>query len=1318
MATTYAVNNPNIAALGFSHEDIYKCWGVLALWAAAAINFRPSLNDPDMSCYQAYRNLPANIQTLRMLPIFSVVLINIPAVRKTSTYVVPGVKNSKSKSALTANPSVPATRIDTNNLKRAVGLYVGPVDECPGSIRVLYKDVNGKVHFAYTNQYTTPTQGHMFNIHQDVHAGLERILNAPYPALEPSPTSHLVEAALTDECLMLDSPLYNSWNAPHSIRCLEHHNIYEDDDWTVTPNNSQSTGPWYQRQALDRVLLDLYHESLPRPARPPDAMAVLLLAPNAKPAAPNPSPITPSAPSQNPNQEIHADLRLSQAALVRHRLIFKRAVNHGKLELKFTPDMGIGLFSTSSFEPGSRVALYTRKHYPLDALPRFSYDNRYAYADSHGFAIATSAEREYAPFINDLLSDELNKVKFVWSPDKCLYAIAQDTISPGEQIGCAYGPDYWCSFLNEYHHTPALRHNVMAYYPSIVFAQAGSPQYSLRDWPAPIDVILDSPVVSTSAPQPVVNKLTTPTITPSNRFISLVDDISDSSGGEDTPYRIRSRSDDEDSDDEADTNDVAEDTGVPTTSPTPQPAPNMVITSIERVEQAKSGYLSKRSAALKINGRRVDRPVWKPTNLTRRVLSSPSRSPPPSSTIAPGSPDPPPTDTDDSESLPPTQTESAYEAAFQQLYDANLCDWQELLNPHAQFYSLAHNCFVVIDEFPAEDFDPSLYTGTSDPSPDGTKSADGPTLYCFVTIKDGVPKSFTAALIDPLWKEPAKKEWNLLRDTKCLVRTPHHLARDDIVNKHAQVLHLIPVYEQKKDELGNTIYKVRLVCNGSKQVASAANTYAATPSREQLLILLHVVASHDWDYWHVDESRAFISSVRQDLDPMYAIVKGDPNYYKILKALYGLKTSPRDYQLKVQSTLTKLGYHKLSFSPCIFVKIPPDHPEDILIVYDYVDDFVFTGSNNDLIYQDILEFRKLCTTTKPIRNAPEILGLHITRRRSKRLVLITMAKSILKLLDLLTKHCGTKPRAKNTPMKASDFLVTEEQFAALPPESQEFISDPKVLHLYMSILGSLNWIAGVRFDILLPLVYLAWNTKAPRRHHFQVAEHCALYLLRTQNLPLVLGGPADDTHIVSYCDASLGSAPNGRSIVGSFTKLSAKAGAVSAFSTATPSTYTSIFEGELEAIHKTTKVVLATRHVLLQFMHLMNASAFQVPTIYADNQAVNEFVKGVGIAKGVRHMQLRLWYVRDQYQNLNINIEDIPGQQNPSDKLTKLPDSISIFPFLQSIMGLALIDAPNHLNEGFYADWLIPDPVPDVDPYPFELLHNNTPQTQDIVSDS
>ena len=68
-----------------------------------------------------------------------------------------------------------------------------------------------------------------------------------------------------------------------------------------------------------------------------------------------------------------------------------------------------------------------------------------------------------------------------------------------------------------------------------------------------------------------------------------------------------------------------------------------------------------------------------------------------------------------------------------------------------------------------------------------------------------------------------------------------------------------------------------------------------------------------------------------------------------------------------------------------------------------------------------------------------------------------------------------------------------------------------------------------------------------------------------------------------------------------------------------------IFEGELEGTSKCIQGVTRVMNILREF----EAEIVKKPTIYGDNHAVVEFIHCRGAAPGVRHMQLRLWYIRE-----------------------------------------------------------------------------------------
>jgi hypothetical protein len=78
--------------------------------------------------------------------------------------------------------------------------------------------------------------------------------------------------------------------------------------------------------------------------------------------------------------------------------------------------------------------------------------------------------------------------------------------------------------------------------------------------------------------------------------------------------------------------------------------------------------------------------------------------------------------------------------------------------------------------------------------------------------------------------------------------------------------------------------------------------------------------------------------------------------------------------------------------------------------------------------------------------------------------------------------------------------------------------------------------------------------------------------------------------------------------------------------------------------------------------------------LWSDNEAVVNFVRGEGVAKGVRHMELRMRYCRERYKDGSVLIDWMDGVQIPSDKLTKLATREEHEIFTRDITGHSLLD--------------------------------------------
>jgi hypothetical protein len=516
------------------------------------------------------------------------------------------------------------------------------------------------------------------------------------------------------------------------------------------------------------------------------------------------------------------------------------------------------------------------------------------------------------------------------------------------------------------------------------------------------------------------------------------------------------------------------------------------------------------------------------------------------------------------------------------------------------------------------DFDPEVNADVTDIVPAELRVEE----EAYRAVTENVPKSFAAALRDPVWSDAARKELQMIiTNTNCIVEVDQSIAREQI-KAGAEVLRLLAVYEEKIKE-GKLVRKVRLVADG-RHHHKHGPTYAATPSREELLMLVHIFASQDMDYYFTDEERAFLKADRRDNYLTFARLSGDSKVYQILKALYGMKTASRDHHLSVRDRLVQLGFTRLTVSSSIYRL----YEDGILIlVYVYVDDFVFGAACTAKCLEKIREFEKLAILSTPELNAPSMLGMEVNRDKEKRVIFVTMRRKIEELGETYRARIyrNGKLRKRAVPMPITGFIVKEDELDKLPENTRPHL-DKKQIEEYMSIVGSLIWIQGVRMEIIFAVLYLSWFTKAPRVHHLDMAYYCTAYLLNTVELPLVLGG-THPLRVIGYTDASLGTGPKSRSTTAEIIALNEFAGAIFAKATASHIVSLSSFEAELDGTAKVIKSVARVANTLDDM-----GVDFEKPSqIYSDNLAMIKFVKGEGVAKGVRHMEMRLWYTREEF---------------------------------------------------------------------------------------
>ena len=75
--------------------------------------------------------------------------------------------------------------------------------------------------------------------------------------------------------------------------------------------------------------------------------------------------------------------------------------------------------------------------------------------------------------------------------------------------------------------------------------------------------------------------------------------------------------------------------------------------------------------------------------------------------------------------------------------------------------------------------------------------------------------------------------------------------------------------------------------------------------------------------------------------------------YRPKKALYGLKQAPRAWYTCIDSYLTQNGFHRSGSDPTLYTKV--NELGNILIVFLYVDDLIFTGDYGIADFKTVME---------------------------------------------------------------------------------------------------------------------------------------------------------------------------------------------------------------------------------------------------------------------------------------------------------------------------------------------------------------------------
>ena len=497
------------------------------------------------------------------------------------------------------------------------------------------------------------------------------------------------------------------------------------------------------------------------------------------------------------------------------------------------------------------------------------------------------------------------------------------------------------------------------------------------------------------------------------------------------------------------------------------------------------------------------------------------------------------------------------------------------------------------------------------------------------------------------WKDAMKKEYeNLLShstwDLKVTELTSYEEKR--------KIVKTMWVLNNKRD--GS--YKARLVARGDTQPDDTFDeTYASTLSYESLRLILAESCLMNYHIELMDISNAYVNA---DIDTEIYIqlpentpflnVKnydGHKSYgHKLLKSLYGLKQSGRNWQLLLEQSLISYGFEKWSDVECIMRKRDSSGKVLVMIGY-FVDDLIIAGNKSDVIdTMNQIKNNFKCTVTEfDEAGYKNILGIDIKFLDGK--IQLNQTKYIQKL-------------GNDYNYAGKDYVTPIREGFYFNPFDKEITTGLSKLNERIKwmrkMIGALLFIAGAtRPDIQYAVNYLARYVLTPTDEIIEQTGRILKYLIATAELMLEYSNEYD-IQLIGYSDADhSGDKSDFISMKGSIfmygngpISWKSKKGRVSQSST----------DSEIFSVIQTCNMSVKLRR-LIKFIHgYESEDADADPTIiYCDNNSALRMANTGAVTQTTNYLTQDAYVVNQFVKNKVVSCQKINTVENIADILTK-----------------------------------------------------------------
>ena len=438
--------------------------------------------------------------------------------------------------------------------------------------------------------------------------------------------------------------------------------------------------------------------------------------------------------------------------------------------------------------------------------------------------------------------------------------------------------------------------------------------------------------------------------------------------------------------------------------------------------------------------------------------------------------------------------------------------------------------------------------------------------------------------------------------------------------------------------------KSRLVVQGYKQViADKDDTYASTPSFVTLKLLLTLAIAKSWFVLGGDVSTAFLHAdwVGEDIlvfPPAEFYPQGGV-LWRLRKALYGLKNSPKLWQDHFASVLERLNFIRCKTDANLY-----RHQDEELYVLCYVDDLLVFGEESKVrgtfsaLKQELL--LKETGTLSKVGDKLDFLGRKLERTCES--ILVTMDQVYIE--KILAEADMTKCRLALTPGVDSLRKKIEEE-EPLDKEQHSY---------YRRTVGQLLWLCPVRPDVTFAVKELSRGVSAPTSGHLNKLRHLLRYLYSTKEHKVelrpkvLLDAKNTCLNVTCYADSDwAGCTATRKSTSGVL--CSVLGSTICTISRTQQTLALSSGEAELYALGLGIAESLFIRSLILE----SNLATTCKILVFTDSTAGKSMATRFGTTRKTKHIELRYLYMQELVVSGLVIIKKVLGTNNPADILTK-----------------------------------------------------------------